>query len=30
VYGPSMGYDGVYKSVMAWARGERAACPKLP
>ena len=30
IYGPSMAYDGVYKSVMAWARGEEAPCPKLP
>jgi hypothetical protein len=30
IYGPSVGYDGVYKSVIAWAKGEKAACPKLP
>jgi hypothetical protein len=28
--GPRVGFDGVYQSVMAWAKGEKVLCPKLP
>ncbi len=30
IYGASVGYDNVFKSIFAWARGEKQECPKFP
>ncbi len=30
IYGASVGYDNVFKSILAWARGEKQECPKFP
>jgi hypothetical protein len=30
IYGSSIGYDNVFKSVFAWAKGEKQPCPKFP
>ena len=30
MYGASVGYDNVFKSIFAWARGEKQKCPKFP
>jgi hypothetical protein len=30
IYGSSIGYDNVYQSIFAWARGESKSCPKFP
>jgi len=30
IYGSSVGYDNVYQSILAWARGETNKCPKFP
>ncbi len=30
IYGASVGYDNVFKSILAWARGEKQGCPKFP
>jgi len=30
IYGPSIGFQNIYDSVLAWAKGEKKACPKFP
>jgi len=30
IYGSSIGYDNVYKSIVDWAQGKAVACPKFP
>lgn len=30
IYGASVGYDNVFESVFAWARGQRQKCPRFP
>ena len=29
IYGPSIGFQNIYDAVLAWAKGETRACPKL-
>lgn len=30
IYGPSIGFQNIYDAVLAWAKGEKKACPKFP
>jgi len=30
IYGSSVGYDNVFKSIFAWAQGQKQDCPKFP
>ena len=30
IYGPSIGFQNIYDTVLAWAKGEKKSCPKFP
>jgi len=29
IFGPSMGYDVIYRAIIGWARGDNLGCPDL-